>query len=93
MIKVGAEVHSENSFVQYEKMAPAEVRKRQVGPHHHSHRDHHDHYQDHHDHPDHDQDHDQECYHDIDHAHLGASRGDICVPNVARSSEGVCKKL
>jgi len=27
---VGAEVHSENSFVQYEKMAPAEVRKRQV---------------------------------------------------------------
>ena len=27
---VGAEVHSENSFIQYEKMAPAEVRKRQV---------------------------------------------------------------
>ena len=34
MLKVGAEVHSENSFVQYEKMAPAEVRKRQVGSHH-----------------------------------------------------------
>ena len=29
--KIGAEVHSENSFLQYEKTAPAEVRKRQVG--------------------------------------------------------------
>ena len=43
--KVAAEVHSENSFVQYEKMAPAEVRKRQVGSHHDGHHDHdHDHY-------------------------------------------------
>ena len=40
MKKVGAEVHSENSFVQYEKMAPAEVRKRQVGSHHDGHLDH-----------------------------------------------------
>ena len=61
MKKVGAEVHSENSFVQYEKMAPAEVRKRQVGSHHDGHLDH-----------DHEHHHDHEYRNDIDHAHEGA---------------------
>ena len=75
---MGAEVHSENSFVQYEKMAPAEVRKRQVGSHHGGYHDHHDH----------------EHHHDIDHAdHEGASRGDLCVPDVAQSSEKVFRQL
>ena len=131
VMKVGAEVHSENSFVQYEKMAPAEVRKRQVGSHHDdAHHDHdydhdRDNYKDDYDNDkdddhddnddndkDNDDDDDKDHYDDDTNASdddhddadandddldddaecSGASRGDLCVPNVAQSGEEVCQK-